>query len=211
MSSSGAHIGVVVTSEEIRAAAGGKTEWARRVRELRGEEGWPILTHNDSADLEPGEYVLREQPPVKRDIAFARGISNKLRAEVLDRNGFTCQMLRPDSERYRPKHRKECAASHRPHRGQKSRWSGCTCKPSRPLLDVQRRRQERHRSKAKHHMAPLSNQTCRSRRAAGCFRVAPHKVRCLKNSRSCSEAQICAPSRSGTPRRSWWFESSRTG
>jgi len=31
-------------------------------------------------------------PPEKPDVAFVQGISAKLRAEVLDRNGFTCQM-----------------------------------------------------------------------------------------------------------------------
>lgn len=87
-----ANMGCVVTSVQIRNAAGGVSEWARRVRELRDEEGWPILTHNDSADLNPGQYILKEKPPAKAEVAFARGISAKLRAEVLDRNGFTCQM-----------------------------------------------------------------------------------------------------------------------
>lgn len=85
-----ANIGKVVTGEEISASAG-ISEWARRVRELRDEEGWPILSHNDSAQLKPGEYLLESQP-VERDVSFARAISAKLRAEVLDRNGFTCQM-----------------------------------------------------------------------------------------------------------------------
>jgi hypothetical protein len=67
------------------------SEWARRVRELRNEEGWLILTHNDSADLKPGEYILNEPPPERPNVDFQRGISQKLRAEVLDRNGFTCQ------------------------------------------------------------------------------------------------------------------------
>jgi len=88
-----ANIGKVVTSIQLRDAAGvGVSEWARRVRELREDEGWPILTHNDSADLKPGQYLLREVPPEKSAVKFSRGISAKLRAEVLDRNGFTCQM-----------------------------------------------------------------------------------------------------------------------
>ncbi len=88
-----ANIGKVVTSIQLRDAAGtGVSEWARRVRELRDEEGWPILTNNDSASLKPGQYLLTDIPPQKKDVAFARGISAKLRAEVLDRNGFTCQM-----------------------------------------------------------------------------------------------------------------------
>jgi 5-methylcytosine-specific restriction endonuclease McrA len=88
-----AHVGQVVTSIQIRDAAGtGVSEWARRVRELREDEGWPILTHNDRADLKPGQYLLNQRPPIKAAVTVARGISAKLRAEVLDRNGFTCQM-----------------------------------------------------------------------------------------------------------------------
>ena len=87
-------MGRVVTSTEIRDAIGPEvSEWARRLRELRDEEGWPIRSHNDDAELKPGEYLLEEAPPEqRRDLAFARTISAKLRAEVLDRNGFTCQM-----------------------------------------------------------------------------------------------------------------------
>ncbi len=88
-----ANVGRVITSIEIRDAAGSDvSEWARRLRELREDEGWPILTHNDSAGMKPGEYLLREPPPKKSNITFSRSMSAKLRAEVLDRNGFTCQM-----------------------------------------------------------------------------------------------------------------------
>ena len=86
-------VGEVVNSKQIAEAVGtGATEWARRVRELRGEEGWPIHTHNDDASLKPGEYRLLYTPSEKKNLKFARAISGKLRAEVLDRNGFTCQM-----------------------------------------------------------------------------------------------------------------------
>jgi 5-methylcytosine-specific restriction endonuclease McrA len=86
------HVGEVVTSIQLRDAAGsGVSEWARRVRELREDEGWKILTHNDSVDLKPGQYLLSEIPP-ESQVKFSRNISAKLRAEVLDRNGFTCQM-----------------------------------------------------------------------------------------------------------------------
>ena len=88
-----AHIGEVVTSIQIRDAAGtGVSEWARRVRELRDQEGWKIVTHNDTTELKPGQYILREKPADNPPVAFSSGISAKLRAEVLDRNGFTCQM-----------------------------------------------------------------------------------------------------------------------
>jgi len=84
-----ANLGRVMEGPELRAAAGGISEWARRVRELRNEEGFQILTHHDRADLKPGEYLLEAAKPQP---AFARTISKETRAFVLDRNGFTCQM-----------------------------------------------------------------------------------------------------------------------
>jgi hypothetical protein len=83
------NIGKVLTSEELRSVSGNITEWARRVRELRNEEGFRILTHNDRSDLEPGQYLLEDPKPLP---AFERSISKELRAEIFDRNGFTCQM-----------------------------------------------------------------------------------------------------------------------
>jgi len=82
------HLGEVLDSDTLRQVAG-VSEWARRIRELRNEEGYQILTHNDRSDLKPGQYVL--ETPVPQP-AFARVISKEVRAYVLDRNGFTCQM-----------------------------------------------------------------------------------------------------------------------
>jgi HNH endonuclease len=87
-----ANVGRVVDAKEIAAASGGASEWARRLRELREQEGWPVITHNDSTGLKPGQYMLRQAPPAQGSVKFSAGISAKLRAEVLDRNGFTCQM-----------------------------------------------------------------------------------------------------------------------
>lgn len=84
-----ANIGRTMGADELRQVAGQISEWARRVRELRTEEGYQILTHNDRADLRPGEYLLESPKPQP---AFAREISKETRAFVLDRNGFTCQM-----------------------------------------------------------------------------------------------------------------------
>ena len=39
------NIGTVLDGKDIQAAGGGVTEWARRVRELRNEEGYQILSH----------------------------------------------------------------------------------------------------------------------------------------------------------------------
>ncbi len=83
------NVGKVLTSKQLRDAACGVSEWARRVRELRDEEGMQILSHNDRSDLKPGEYVLEslELRPV-----IARGVGSKLRRRILTRNGFTCQV-----------------------------------------------------------------------------------------------------------------------
>ncbi len=83
------NIGRVMDSEELREVCSNQTEWARRVRELRTEEGYQILTHNDRSDLKPGQYILENPKPQP---AFERAISKETRAFVLDRNGFTCQM-----------------------------------------------------------------------------------------------------------------------
>ena len=84
-----ANIGRVIDHDEIQKASGYAAEWARRVRELRDEQGYQILTHNDRSELKPGQYVLVTD---KRTPAFARNISKETRASVLDRNGYTCQM-----------------------------------------------------------------------------------------------------------------------
>ena len=84
-----ANIGRIMDGEELRPVSGNISEWARRVRELRTEQGYLILTHNDRADLKPGQYLLETAKPQP---AFERAISAGTRAFVLDRNGFTCQM-----------------------------------------------------------------------------------------------------------------------
>lgn len=84
-----ANLGVVLESRDIQAASGGAVEWARRVRELRNEEGYQILSHKDRADLKPNQYLLET---TKRAPAFKRNISKETRAWVLERNGYTCQM-----------------------------------------------------------------------------------------------------------------------
>lgn len=82
------HVGQVLNAAQLREVAG-ISEWARRVRELRDEEGMQILTHNDRGDLKPGEYLLVD---LARKPVIARDISGKLRRHILERNGFTCQV-----------------------------------------------------------------------------------------------------------------------
>ena len=82
------NVGRVLDAEELRAVAG-ISECARRIRELRNEEGMNIQTHNDRSELKPGQYILVSLSTLP---SFERKISKELRAFVLDRNGFTCQM-----------------------------------------------------------------------------------------------------------------------
>ena len=83
------NIGKVLESKDIQQASGGAVEWARRVRELRNEDGYQILSHKDRVNLKPNQYLLET---ITRVPSFARSISKETRAQVLDRNGYTCQM-----------------------------------------------------------------------------------------------------------------------
>jgi len=78
-----------VTNEELRYVAGDKTEWARRVRELRTERGWPIATKTTGRpDLGVGVYLLQaDRQSPKHD----RSIPDDVRREVLRRDGYKCQ------------------------------------------------------------------------------------------------------------------------
>ena len=83
-----ANIGRVMDGDELRPVAKNITEWARRVRELRDEEGYQILTHNDRDDLKAGQYLLIDPIPRPEN---TRKISKETRAIVLERDGYTCQ------------------------------------------------------------------------------------------------------------------------
>ena len=83
------NVGKILESKEIQKASGGAVEWARRVRELRNEDGYQILTHKDRANLKPNQYLLET---IERLPVLPRNISKETRAWVLERNGYTCQM-----------------------------------------------------------------------------------------------------------------------
>jgi hypothetical protein len=83
------NVGNVLESRDIQEASGGAVEWARRVRELRNEDGYQILTYRDRSNLKRNQYLMET---IERVPAFARNISKETRAWVLERNGYTCQM-----------------------------------------------------------------------------------------------------------------------
>ena len=77
-----------MTTQEIRQVAR-ISEYARRIRELRNQEGLQIKSHVDKEELKPGEYILET---LQRAPHFGQGISIHLRNEILERNGYTCRL-----------------------------------------------------------------------------------------------------------------------
>lgn len=57
-----AHVGAVVDKDELSGVSG-IYEWARRVRELRVEDGWPLSSASNRDDLKPGQYLLEMDRP----------------------------------------------------------------------------------------------------------------------------------------------------
>jgi len=82
------NVGTPVTGEELSYLAGDAKEWARRVRELRTEDGWPIATKNTGRiDLPVGTYVLEED---RQAYEHDRTIPDPVRVAVLKRDNFRC-------------------------------------------------------------------------------------------------------------------------
>lgn len=80
------NVGKIINKSRLAEVAG-ISEWARRVRELRDDEGMQILTHNDRDDLKPGEYILISS---ERRPRISHKIDAQTRTRILMRNGFTC-------------------------------------------------------------------------------------------------------------------------
>jgi hypothetical protein len=82
-------VGQGVTNEELRYVARDKTEWARRVRELRTELGWPIVTKTTGRpDLDIGVYVLQSD---RQSPEHDRTIPDDIRRSVMRRDGCKCK------------------------------------------------------------------------------------------------------------------------
>jgi len=98
------NVGQEITGEELKYLAKDKKEWARRVRQLRTEQGWPIVTKNSGReDLAVGVYLLEED---RQAYEHDRFIADPIRVAVLQRDGFKCiecgwhrGMLSPDDPR----------------------------------------------------------------------------------------------------------------
>lgn len=83
------NVGKKVTGEELIYLANGKSEWARRIRELRTEEGWPVMTRaSGRPDLDVGVYMLEEDRQAE---VHDRKIPDPVRIAVLERDSFSCK------------------------------------------------------------------------------------------------------------------------
>lgn len=85
-----ANVGEIVTREQVDYVAK-IAEGSRRVRELRDEAGWPIASHIDEPDLQPGQYRLLSTDPNDRREASQRLYPEGLRQQVFERDDYTCQ------------------------------------------------------------------------------------------------------------------------
>ena len=84
------NVGRPVTGEELRYVANDKTEWARRIRELRTEEGWPVVTKNTGRpDLAVGVYLLEQD---RQSPQHDRSIPDPVRRAVLVRDSYQCSV-----------------------------------------------------------------------------------------------------------------------
>lgn len=82
------NVGEQITGEELKYLARDKKEWARRVRELRTEQGWPIVTRNSGRlDLPIGVYVLEQD---RQAYSHDRTIPDMVRVSVLERDQHRC-------------------------------------------------------------------------------------------------------------------------
>jgi len=84
------NVGRKITGEELKYLAKDRSEWARRVRELRTEEGWPIFTKvSGMPDLSVGIYVLEMDRQAE---VHDRRIPDPVRVKVLERDEYTCKI-----------------------------------------------------------------------------------------------------------------------
>ncbi|NRB41817.1 MAG: HNH endonuclease [Pseudomonadales bacterium] len=91
------NVGKRITGDELKYLAKDRSEWPRRVRELRTEDGWPVMTRNTGMpELAIGVYVLTEDRQAK---VHDRKIPDPVRIKVLTRDSFCCKKCSWDPEK----------------------------------------------------------------------------------------------------------------
>ena len=104
------NVGIEISGEELRYVSNNKSEWARRVRELRTEQGWPIATKTTGMpDLPIGVYVLAED---KQAPEHDRKIPDHVRRAVLQRDDYKCQSCAWHQEKWNPADPRHLEAHH---------------------------------------------------------------------------------------------------
>jgi hypothetical protein len=107
------NVGRSVTGEELRYVANDKTEWARRVRELRTDFGWPVATKSTGLpDLPVGVYVLQAD---RQSPEHDRHISDDVRGEVLRRDGYECKRCSWSHKEWNPSNPRHLELHHIEH------------------------------------------------------------------------------------------------
>lgn len=125
-----AHVGRIVTGEELRYVAKDRTEWARRVRELRTEFGWPIATKvSGRPDLPVGVYILEAD---RQSPEHDRKIPDPIRRSVLRRDQYRCRNCHWEHSEWNPSDPRHLEIHHvKPHvKGgdnfEENLWTLCT-------------------------------------------------------------------------------------
>ncbi len=82
------NVGKRITGEELKYLTKNRSEWGRRVRELRTEYGWPIVTRNSGRpDLYVGVYLLEAD---RQSPEHDRQIKDAVKRDVLRRDEYKC-------------------------------------------------------------------------------------------------------------------------
>lgn len=108
-----ANVGQKVTGEELKYLAKDRSEWARRVRELRTEFGWPVVTQNTGRpDLEVGVYLLEAD---RRSPEHDRHIPDPVKGEVLRRDNYKCTLCNWSHEEWNRSDPRHLELHHKKH------------------------------------------------------------------------------------------------
>jgi hypothetical protein len=89
--------GGVVTQDELDYVSRARDS-GLRVRELRDEEGFPIESSIDAADLAPGQYRLVSSDEESRRDPRQRLYDERVRQQVFERDNFTCWKCRRNKQ-----------------------------------------------------------------------------------------------------------------
>jgi len=108
-----ANVGEKITGEELKYLAKDRSEWARRVRELRTEFGWPVVTRNTGRpDLEVGVYLLEAD---RQSPEHDRRISDPVKREVLRRDKYKCTICKWSHEEWNRSDPRHLELHHKKH------------------------------------------------------------------------------------------------